>query len=47
MIRNLKYKLPFKEGFLNNPGIVVDGRIYTIQNICIEEEDESQSGIIS
>jgi hypothetical protein len=45
-IKSLACKLPNKEGFLNNPGTIIDGNIYVLQNVCAEEsEDESLAGI--
>ncbi len=46
IIKNVACKLPHKEGFLNNPGTIIDGNIYALQNVCADEgEDESLAGI--
>lgn len=37
--------MPSKEGFLNNPGTIVEGNVYVLQNISIEDGEESLAGI--
>jgi hypothetical protein len=41
-VRNSCYRLVYKEGFLNSPGIIVDGALYVIQNICMEEGENNE-----
>lgn len=38
--------MPFKEGFLNNPGTIVNGNVYVLQSISIEESREDSMSAV-
>ena len=42
IVRSHSFKLPFKEGFLNSPGVVVGGQLFVLQNILADQEDEEE-----
>lgn len=45
-MKNLGLRLPHKEGFLNSPGVIVDGLLYVIQNMATDESEEREESIL-
>jgi len=39
-IKRMSFKLPYEEGFLNNPGIIVDSNLYVLQNVCVQNDED-------